>query len=270
VVDGHAIAQVGLRTEVVVAADIARRGLSLAKEMAGAAVSMKQGRDVVTGADIAVEELITGLLRDAFAVPVIGEEHGGEHPTDSSAYWLVDPICGTRNFASGIPLYCVNIALVEHDDVVGAVVADASTNDIVVAEQGRGTWTLGGRDIRRVTASDQSRTIVVEDGKSASPLRGRAAAFMAAFIRADRWDLRSFGTTLSLPYLATGRISAYVVFAGSAPVHTAAGSLLVTEAGGVVSGVEGEPWRLGSSTLVAAATRDLHRELLDLARANRA
>jgi myo-inositol-1(or 4)-monophosphatase len=264
----EAFAQVGLRTEVVVAAEIARRGLRLAKEMEGAAASIKQGRDVVTGADIAVEDLITRLLRDSFGLPVIGEEHGGDRPVDGTPYWLVDPICGTRNYASGIPLYCVNVALVEGDDVVGAVVADASTDEIIVAERRRGTWTLADDGIRRVTATEQSRTIVVEDGKSASPLRDRAAAFMAACILADRWDLRSFGTTLALPYLATGRIAAYVVFTGGAPVHTAAGSLLVTESGGVLSDVEGTPWRLGSRTLVAAATTRLHSELLDLAGAD--
>jgi myo-inositol-1(or 4)-monophosphatase len=266
VIEGEALAQVGLRTEVVVAADIARDGLRLAKEMVGAAASIKQGRDVVTGADVAVEDLITGRLRDAFGAPVMGEEHGGYRPVDDTAYWLVDPICGTRNYASGIPLYCVNIALVEHDDVVGAVVADASTDEIIVAERGRGAWTLAHDDIGRVAATEHSRTIVVEDGKSASPLRADAAAFMAAFIRADRWDLRSFGTTLALPYLATGRIAAYVVFTGGAPVHTAAGSLLAREAGCVLTDVAGNPWRLDSPTLVAAATTRLHTDLLDLAR----
>jgi myo-inositol-1(or 4)-monophosphatase len=269
VVEKDAIAQVGLRTEVVVAADIARRGLSLAQEMAGAGASIKQGRDVVTGADVAVEDLITEMLRDAFEEPVIGEERGGDRPADDTAYWLVDPICGTRNYASGIPLYCVNIALVEHDDVVGAVVADASTDEITVAERGRGTWTLANDHIRCVAASDQSRTIVVEDGKSTGQLRGHAAACMAAVVRADRWDFRSLGTTLALPYLATGRIAAYIVFSASAPVHSAAGSLLATEAGCILSDVEGNPWRLGSRTLVAAATAELQEQLLDLAQGSR-
>jgi myo-inositol-1(or 4)-monophosphatase len=260
---------VDLRNEVVVAADVARRGLTLAEEMAGGAVSIKQGRDVVTRADVAVEELITDLLATAFGMPVIGEEHGGERPTDGTAHWLVDPICGTRNYASGIPLYCVNIALVEHDDVVGAAVADASTGEILVAQQGRGCWTVMNDDARRVAASDQSRTIVVEGGKTESPLRDRSAEFMTAFILADRWDLRSLGTTLSFPYLAVGRIAAYVLFAGSAPVHTAAGSLLAAEAGCILSNVEGNPWGLGSESLVAAATPELHRDLLELARGNR-
>jgi myo-inositol-1(or 4)-monophosphatase len=264
-----AIARIGFRNEMVVAADVARRALRLAQEMAGTAPLVKQGRDVVTGADIAVEDLITGLLSDAFDVPVIGEERGGGRPTDGGAYWLVDPICGTRNYASGIPLYCVNIALVEGEDVVGAVVADASTDEIIVAERGRGTWGFAHDDIRRVTAADRSRTIVVEDGKSTGQLRSHAAAFMAAVIRTDRWDFRSLGTTLAFSYLATGRIAAYVVFSASAPVHSAAGSLLATEAGCMMSDVEGNPWRLGSSTLIAVATIELHEALLNLAHANR-
>lgn len=63
-----------------------------------------------------------------------------------------------------------------------------------------------------LTPSDGSLTIVVEDGKSKGRRRERAARFTAAAIRADRWDFRSLGTTLALPYLAAGRISAYVVF----------------------------------------------------------
>jgi myo-inositol-1(or 4)-monophosphatase len=275
VVEHYAIASVGLRTEVAVAADVARRGLSLAKEMAGAAASIKEGRDVVTRADVAVEDLIARLLGDAFGTPVIGEERGGARPADGSAYWLVDPICGTRNYASGIPLYCVNVALVEHDVVVGAVVADASTDETTVAERGRGTWTLANDDVRRVVATDQSRTIVVEDGKSAGELRSHAAAFMSAVVRADRWDFRSLGTTLAFAYLATGRIAAYIVFSAStasAPVHSvhsAAGGLLALEAGCLLTDVDGNLWRSGAPTLIAAATTELHEQLLDLAQRNR-
>ena len=69
-----------------------------------------------------------------------------------------------------------------------------------------------------------------------------------------------------LPYLAAGRISAYVVFCVSA-IHAGAGSLLVTEAGGTLSDIDGRPWTIHSDSLVASATPDLHGKLLDLARA---
>jgi myo-inositol-1(or 4)-monophosphatase len=263
-IETDGLEEVGLRREIVVAAATARSGLSLARTMAGGGATIKHGRDVVTHADVAVEELITNALSDVFPYPVIGEERGGDRPKDGTQHWLVDPICGTRNYASGIPLYCVNIALVAGNEVIGAAVADASTDAIVVAEQGRGTWSLTG-DVHPLTATDAPRTIVIEDGKSIGEGRERAAALVAAVIRSDRWDFRSLGTTLAFVYLAAGQISAYVLPSGTAEVHRAAGTLLVREAGGVLSDLDGNPWNLGSSSLVAAATGHLRDELVALA-----
>ena len=238
---------------------IARRGVTVDE------VTAKGARDLVTAADVAVEDAVRGVVADALGLAVIGEERGGEAAADGSPYWLVDPICGTRNFASGIPLYCVNLALVEGNEVTVAVVGDPSTGEIDVAERRRGAWRLKDGRRHRLTTSDESRTIVIEDGKSTGSRRERAAQFTAAAIRADRWDFRSFGTTLAAPYLAAGRIAAYVVFWASA-IHAGAGSLLVTEAGGTVSDIDGRPWTIRSDSLVGSANRRLHEELLDLAR----
>src|SRR5262245_14464665 len=87
----------------------------------------KGGIDLVTGADIACEDAIRAELLRAFPeYPVIGEEHGGL-PREGCPYWLVDPICGTRTFASNIPLYCTNIALVENGEPTVAVVGVGGT-----------------------------------------------------------------------------------------------------------------------------------------------
>jgi myo-inositol-1(or 4)-monophosphatase len=161
-------------------------------------------------------------------------------------------------------LYCVNLALVEGGQVTVAAVGDPSTDQIHVAERGRGAWAVKDGARRKLTTSDESRTIVVEDGKSTGARRERAAQFTAGAIRADRWDFRSFGTTLALSYLAAGRISAYVLFWASA-IHTGAGTLLVTEAGGTLSDIDGRPWTIHSDSVVAAANAHLHQELLDLA-----
>jgi fructose-1,6-bisphosphatase/inositol monophosphatase family enzyme len=254
------------RPETLVALEAVKRALTIAARGVDAEdVTAKDGRDVVTVADIAVEDAVRAIVGDALGFSVVGEERGGEAPADGSPYWLVDPICGTRNFASGIPLYCVNLALVERKEVTVAVVGAPSTGETHVAERGRGAWSLkeGARD--RLTTSDWSRTIVVDDGKSKGNRREQAAQFTAAAIRADRWHVRSLGTTLSAPYLAAGRIAAYVVFWLSA-VHAGAGSLLVTEAGGTISDIDGRPWTIGSDSLVASANGPLHEELLELGR----
>ena len=243
------------------------RALALAGQRAGARdITVKSGRDLVTATDVAVEDAVRHLLADGLGLPVVGEERGGEPPADGAAYWLVDPICGTRNFASGTPLYCVNVALVERGEVTAAIVGDPSTGEVAVAERGRGAWALGDGGPRRLAVAADSHTIVVEDGKSAGPRREHAARFTAEAIRADRWDFRALGTTLALPYVAAGRVSAYVVFmVGS--THTAPGSLLVAEAGGRVSDIAGRPWTIRSDSIVASAGGDLHGELLRLARA---
>ncbi len=256
----------GFRSETVVAVGAVERALELARRGVDAEdITLKGARDVMTATDVSIEDAVRGIVRDSLGFAVIGEERGGE-AADGSPYWLVDPICGTRNFASGIPLYCVNLALVESGRVTVAVVGDPSTGEIDVAEGGRGAWALRDGLRRRLTASDESRTIVIEDGKSKGARREHAAQFTAGAIRADRWDVRSLETTLALPYLAAGRISAYVVFWVSA-IHAGAGSLLVTEAGGTLSDIDGHPWTIHSDSVVASATPDLHRELLDLTRA---
>jgi myo-inositol-1(or 4)-monophosphatase len=258
------------RPETRVAIDAAKQAFTIARRGVGADdITAKDGRDLVTVTDVAVEDAVRGIVADALGVSVIGEERGGEASADGPPYWIVDPICGTRNFASGIPLYCVNLALVEGDEVTVAVVGDPSTGEIDVAERGRGAWALRGGGRHPLATSDRSRTIVIEDGKSKSARREQAAQFTAAAIRADRWDFRSLGTTLASPYLAAGRISAYVLFWASA-IHAGAGSLLVTEAGGTLSDIDGRPWTLRSDSFVGSASRALHEELLDLARATRA
>jgi myo-inositol-1(or 4)-monophosphatase len=254
-----------MRPETDAALDAVRRGLALAEAGArGHEVMAKDGRDVVTSTDIAVEDLIRERLR-GLGLPVVGEERGGEAPGDGSPYWLVDPICGTRNFASGTPLYCVNLALVENGVVVMAVVGDPSRDEVVYAERGNGAWALKDGVATRLCVSDESRTVVVEDGKARGESRQRAAAFLAEVVRADRWDLRSLGTTLAMPYLAAGRIAAYGVFFVTA-VHAAAGSLLVSEAGGVLTDLEGAAWTLRSRSLLFSAADALHADLLSLAR----
>jgi myo-inositol-1(or 4)-monophosphatase len=240
--------------------------LGLALRRDGAAdVTSKGGRDLVTATDVAVEDALREFLARESGLPVVGEERGGDLPGDASSYWLIDPICGTRNFASGIPLYCINLALIEGNAVVGAYVGDPSTGDLQVGERGQGAWAFSDGGWRRLQTSSDSQTIVSEDGKAGGARRAHAAQFTAAVMRADRWDFRSLGTTLCLPYVAAGRISAYAVFWVSS-LHAAAGTLLVREAGGVVSDIYGRPWTPQSDGLIAAADARLHADLVDMSR----
>jgi myo-inositol-1(or 4)-monophosphatase len=257
----------GFRRETTVAIEAVERALDLTRRGVGAdELTMKAARDLVTATDIAVEDAIRRAFGETLGHSVLGEERGGEARVDDSSYWLVDPICGTRNFASGIPLYCVNVAFVEDQEVAIAVVGDPSTEEIHVAERGKGAWALQGGERDRLTVSDASDTVVIEDSHAdpISDRRERAASAVASAIRAFRWDIRALSTTLALAYVAAGRVAAYVLFWTSA-LHAGAGSLLAAEAGAIVSDIDGRPWTLESDSIVASATPDLHRDLLDLA-----
>lgn len=217
---------------------------------------------MVTDADIAVEDAIRTIAGHSLGVPVIGEERGVQAAPGSS-YWLVDPICGTRNFASGIPLFAVNMALVEQGEVVIGVVGDGSSGAVHVAERGRGSRLLVDDSAKRLRASADSRTIVVDGGPPAGAGRDRAGRFAATAVQMDRWDFRSLGTTLALAYIAAGRVASYVLFS-IAPLHAAAGALLAEESGAIVTDLDGRPWGIDSSSLLASANNELHRELVEL------
>ncbi|MPZ15388.1 MAG: hypothetical protein GEU73_13350 [Chloroflexi bacterium] len=264
--EGEGVRMQEFRPETRLACEAMGHALELAERNLGASeILSKDGRDLVTATDIAIEDAVRERLQ---GLPIVGEERGGDAPPGGSPYWLVDPICGTGNFAAGIPLYCVNLALVENDEVTVAAVGDASRHEIALAERGRGSWTMRDGSQHRLAASDASSMIVIEDdgGKSQGPPRGHASRCIAEAIRLDRWEVRSLGTSLAMPYLAAGRIAANVYLFVTA-VHVAAGSLLAFEAGATLSDIDGRPWSLHSDSLVAAATPDLHRELLELARA---
>ena len=256
------------RRETLTAIEAVRDALDVALEALGTAgVSVKAGRDLVTTADVASEDAIRTALSSAGPIPVIGEERGGDLPAGGSPYWLVDPICGTGNYAAGTKLWCVNVALIEDGVVSIGVVGDPSDREVLVAERGRGAWALREAGPVRLATSAAGSTVVIEEGKSTGAVREHAARLMAEAVRADRWDFRSLGTTLAMPYLASGRVSAYVVMYVSSPLHAAAGTLLIAEAGGVVSDANGDPWTLASTNLLAAADATTHDDLLRLATA---
>ena len=256
-----------LRADTRLAIEAVRRGLEHARAGDGVEeVTSKGGRDIVTATDVAVEDVIRRVVGERSRRPVVGEERGGDVPSDGSPYWLVDPICGTRNFASGIPLYAVNLALVEDGRITAAAVGDASRDEVVFAERGGGAWVAADHEPRPLATGAHSQTIIVQTGHATGARREHAARFVDDVVRADRWDVRNLGSSLALPYLAAGRVAGYVQFSASS-LHVGAGAMLVAEAGGTISELGGGPWTVASDSLIAAADPALHHDLVELARA---
>jgi len=241
--------------------------LELALSRDGASeIRSKGGLDIVTAADVAVEEAMRLVLRAATKFPVVGEE-GGDNAETNATYWLVDPICGTRNYASGIPLVAVNLALVNKEKLVLGAVGDGSTREVLVAELGMDAFSKGDGDWRAISTSEESKTIVIDGWPTGGAERERAGRFVAKAINANRWDIRSLSTTLAFAYLAEGRVAGYILFwhweGISSALHTAAGVALAREAGAKVTDKDGKPWTVSSDSIIAAANPQLHKELCE-------
>jgi myo-inositol-1(or 4)-monophosphatase len=258
---------VQMRDETRAALAAVDTALKLMQRRAGAdRITSKGGRDLVTATDIAVEDAIRArLLADFPEWTVVGEERGGEDQIGDRPYWLVDPICGTRNFASNIPMYAVNIALVEDGRLTVAAVGDGGTGERFIAERGQGAYQMHRNGPSRITTDPENPILSFSSGTSKPGMDGAIGLeFTRAAIIADKWELRMLSSTISLAYLASGRTGAYLLLELSSPVHAAAGALLGEEAGAIVTDCNGAPWTVACPSIVAAAGPDIHRDILAL------
>ena len=262
--DAAGVERLRRETEIAIrAADIARK---IADSRAGAErITSKIGIDLVTDTDLACEDAIRGeLLREFPHWPVVGEERAGT-PREGKPYWLVDPICGTRAFASNVPLYCTNIALVEGGEVTSAAIGIGTTAEVLWAEKGRGAhvWTEGTN--RRIAPQDSSNIVWI-DGNTE-----QAANSVRRAMLSNRWYVWKFSSTLSYAYVACGRIAAAIQFNSSSEVdpigsvHSSAGCFIAREAGAIVTDLQDNHlWQLGTRSFLIASTAKLHQELFDI------
>jgi fructose-1,6-bisphosphatase/inositol monophosphatase family enzyme/catechol 2,3-dioxygenase-like lactoylglutathione lyase family enzyme len=243
-------------TEAAIRAAVAARRIADSRHGADQ-IRSKGGIDLVTASDVACEDAIRAeLARDFPEHPVVGEERGGT-PVADRPYWLVDPICGTRPFASDVPLYCTNVALVEDGVPTVAAVAVGRSQDVLWAERGRGARLRGAAGDETARAHADSDTVWFS-GREAL-----AADVVRAALLDGRWYVWQFSSTLAYAYLATGRVAG-IVHSGTTPVHVAAGCLIAAEAGALVTDLDGGPWHVAATGVLAAATPALHAELLAL------
>ncbi|HVU46828.1 MAG TPA: inositol monophosphatase family protein [Terracidiphilus sp.] len=246
---------------VPMAAEIAREGGARLREFlaAGVETEYKGDVDLVTVADRTVEKLIRTRLGEAFPEHGIYGEEGTRERLEAEYRWYVDPLDGTTNFAHGFPQFCVSMGLEhrpagtkpdEDGTLVAAVVYDPTRDELFTAERGRGAW-LNGRRIH------VSRTPVLAESLIATgfPSRKRHSNPNVHFYH--EFTLRSHGVrragsaALDLAYVACGRMEAFWEF-NLNPWDTAAGILLVEEAGGTVTDFAGQRYKLESSEILAS------------------
>jgi myo-inositol-1(or 4)-monophosphatase len=256
---------VDLRSQLDVAVDVAREAgaLALSYFAAGRIDARSKGtRDVVTAADLASEELMVRRLSSAFPNDGLVAEEGSRTVSRGRRRWFLDPIDGTLNYSRGIPIWCVSIGLFDGAEPIIGVVHDPMTDETFAAGRGIGACCNGSPIHCGYTsrAADAVVHLTVDFQDHSLPLG--LADMQALAPRVLR--TRNLGAVaLALAYAAANRLDAVI----HRYAHTwdyAAGVLLVREAGGVVSGLDGGPFVQSTSALLAAATPELHAALLDL------
>ncbi|UPL18591.1 inositol monophosphatase family protein [Microbacterium aurugineum] len=248
-----------LATEIArEAGDLARRRRQEGVRLAATKSTLA---DIVTEADREVEALIRDRLRAARAEDgFLGEESGAEVGT-SGITWVVDPIDGTVNYAYGIPAYNVSIAAVRGEpdpeswEALAAAVNAPALGEMFTAALGHGAWSDGAR--LSVTAETPAGALL-GTGFGYDPATHEGDLATVARVMPMARDVRRMGAAaLDLAYVAAGRLDGYFE-RGLRPWDHAAGGLLVSEAGGVVSRTDVESPR----PMLVAAGRAVHDRLL--------
>ncbi|MFD7320101.1 inositol monophosphatase family protein [Streptomyces sp. NPDC059875] len=223
----------------------------------------KGAGDFATAADVAAERAILDVIRAARPDDaVLGEEGGQQGAADASRQWLVDPLCGTLNYAVGNMLVAVNVALRQG----AAAVADPFGGDVFFTD-GEAAWARRDGDVARLEPTPATRLVDVNLDPPFPGAPGfRAVELLAHPGFVERFRPRVVSTTLALAWVAAGKRAAYVTDGGdlSASVHFAAGIALCRAAGCVVTGVDGAPIGPAGRGLVVAADAETHEQLMSM------
>ena len=254
------------------AAEIAREAGARLREFfaQGVTTEYKGDVDVVTVADRTVEKLIRTRLGEEFPEHGIYGEEGTRERMEQEFRWYVDPLDGTTNFAHGFPQFCVSMGLEQRGDALkpdedgtlqAAVIYDPMRDELYTAERGRGA-TLNGKALRASTIPHLAEALVATGFPSRKRHQSPNIHFYHEFTLRSHGVRRAGSAALDLAYVAAGRLDAFWEF-NLNPWDTAAGILLVSEAGGRVSDFAGGAFRLDSRE-VLASNGLIHDELVGM------
>ena len=236
----------------------------------GVETEYKGDVDLVTVADRTVEKLIRTRLAEAFPEHGVYGEEGTRERMEGEYRWYVDPLDGTTNFAHGFPQFCVSMGL-EHrpasvspekdGTIVAGVIYDPMRDELYTAERGRGAR-LNGKPMHVSRIEVLAESLISTGFPSRKRHDSPNIHFYHEFTLRSHGVRRAGSAALDLAYVACGRLEAFWEF-NLNPWDTAAGILLVEEAGGRLSDFAGGPFQLNSHE-VLASNGLIHDELVDL------
>jgi myo-inositol-1(or 4)-monophosphatase len=221
---------------------------------------LKGAADLVTAADRGSEALIARRIHENWPDHDLLAEEGTRRDTGSAYRWHVDPLDGTTNFAHGYPVFCVSLGLAHRDELIAGVLYDPSRDELFAAEKGSGA-TLNGNRMQVSKAKKLGEALLATGFPSKKRNKNPNIYFYHQLTLRSHGCRRAGSAALDLAYVACGRYDAFWEF-NLNPWDTAAGVLLVQEAGGRVTTFDGSPWRISDSRETLATNGLIHDELL--------
>jgi myo-inositol-1(or 4)-monophosphatase len=232
-------------------------------------IDKKGAIDLVTDVDVAIERMFRQLIAERFPDHhVLGEELGGSWAIPPGFCWVFDPIDGTTNFAHGMPIFCASLALELEGSGIIAAVYDPNRRELFTAERGSGAF-LNGRAIHVSGATELVDALLVTGFPYDVHQRvEEIVGLFGAFVGQARAVRRLGSAAIDLCYVAAGRMDGFWE-SDLKPWDVAGGALIVSEAGGRVTGMAGEPFS-SRGRHVLASNGALHEAMLELIRKHQA
>jgi myo-inositol-1(or 4)-monophosphatase len=221
-------------------------------------VSLKSRQDIVTTADTEVEKLIVKEIEKKFPEHGILAEESGRHKNSYDYLWVIDPIDGTVNFASGIPYFAISIGLAYREQLILGVVYDPYQKEFMYAEKGRGAYI----NKKRMHIGKEKELINCVVATDLGHRRSRQIVRRVKNLLPATRAVRIMGSaSRGLVDVALNRAQAYV-HNDIQPWDAAASYVVIKEAGGEVINFKGAPWQLYDRTIIAS-NRTLSKKLLE-------
>jgi myo-inositol-1(or 4)-monophosphatase len=232
-------------------------------------VDTKGEIDLVTEVDLEVERMFRALIAERFPEHDVLAEEMGQSRGGATHRWVFDPLDGTTNYAHGIPIFCAAVALEVQGVPTVAAVYDPNRRELFTAERGVGAW-LNGEPIRVSAPSRLLESVLVTgfpyDIRDPGRLQELVAVF-SAFLAQARAVRRLGSAAIDLCWVAAGRMEGFWE-QSLKPWDVMGGALIVQEAGGTVTGLDGSPWDAHAGHVLASNGR-IHDEMLAVVRSVR-
>tara|TARA_B100000315_G_C14550505_1_gene575525 strand:- start:271 stop:1047 length:777 start_codon:yes stop_codon:yes gene_type:complete len=220
--------------------------------------------DLLTIADLEAEREVVNCIKEHYPDHNFLAEENKYDKTDSEHTWIIDPLDGTNNFSSGLPIFCCSIALAKGDDLLLGVVYDPNRDELFFAEKSKGAFL--NTDKLEVNKKNTLKGSLLITGFYYDRNKEMKSTLLniEKFFKKSILGLRRLGAAaLDLSYVASGRVSGFWEFKLS-PWDFAAGKIIIEEAGGTVTDNKGKAFSIYKPSYIVSSNSKIHTQLLEV------